>query len=100
VDSRYDLVHCHLLLIHVSPVEVALRNMVRALRPGGWLIVEEPGDLKISAVGEDDPRVAEYNRLQEEFLASMRHDYIEGGSDFVPPPSKSNAGSRPVQSRW
>ena len=39
VDSRYDLVHCRLLLIHVSPVEVALRNMVRALRPGGWLIV-------------------------------------------------------------
>jgi SAM-dependent methyltransferase len=62
VDSRYDLVHCRLLLIHVSPVEVALRNMVRALRPGGWLIIEEPGDLKVSTVGEDDPRVAEYNR--------------------------------------
>lgn len=69
--SRYDLVHCRLLLIHVSPVEVALRNMVRALHPGGWLIVEEPGDLKVSAAGEDDPRVAEYNRLHEEFLASM-----------------------------
>jgi hypothetical protein len=41
------------------------------IRPGGWLIVEEPGDLKVSAAGEDDPRVAEYNRLHEEFLASM-----------------------------
>jgi hypothetical protein len=29
VDSRYDLVHCRLLLIHVSPVEVALRNILR-----------------------------------------------------------------------
>ena len=70
-DGLYDLVHCRLLLIHVSPVEIALQNMVRALRPGGWLIIEEPGDLKISEVGEDDPRVAEYNRLHEEFLASI-----------------------------
>jgi hypothetical protein len=44
---------------------------VRALRPGGWLVIEEPGDLKISEVGEDDLRVAEYNRLHEEFLASI-----------------------------
>jgi SAM-dependent methyltransferase len=70
-DSRYDLVHCRLLLVHVSPVEVALQNMVRALRPGGWLVIEEPGDLKISEVGEDDLRVAECNRLHEEFLASI-----------------------------
>ncbi len=40
--GAYDLVHCRLVLMHVSEPEVALERMVGALRPGGWLVVEEP----------------------------------------------------------
>ena len=37
----YDLVHCRVLLQHVAEPELALSNMVRALKPGGLLLAEE-----------------------------------------------------------
>lgn len=39
--DTYDLVHCRLVLIHLSHPEVALRHMVKSLKPGGWLVVED-----------------------------------------------------------
>ncbi|MFD5569305.1 methyltransferase domain-containing protein [Streptomyces cadmiisoli] len=39
--ERFDLVHARLVLSHVPDPERALRSMVRALRPGGRLLVEE-----------------------------------------------------------
>jgi hypothetical protein len=36
------LVHARNVLTHVSSWEVALEHMIDALRPGGWLLVEEP----------------------------------------------------------
>ncbi len=37
----YDLVHTRLLLEHLPEHEEALRRMRAALKPGGWLLVEE-----------------------------------------------------------
>jgi SAM-dependent methyltransferase len=70
-EEAYDLVHCRVLLIHVGNVELALQRMKQALRPGGWLIVEEPGESRAPGVGESDLRVAEFNRLNELFLESV-----------------------------
>jgi SAM-dependent methyltransferase len=39
--AAYDLVHCRLLLEHLPEHEAALRRMLAALKPGGWLLVEE-----------------------------------------------------------
>jgi SAM-dependent methyltransferase len=39
--DTYDLVHTRLVLGHLPERERALRHMVSALRPGGWLIAEE-----------------------------------------------------------
>jgi SAM-dependent methyltransferase len=39
--DTYDLVHCRWLLMHLDDPAAALQRMVRALRPGGWLLVEE-----------------------------------------------------------
>lgn len=70
--DHYELVHCRLLLANVGNVELALRRMVEALRPGGWLVVEEPGDGRPPEAGQASPAVAEFNRLYEEFLASVQ----------------------------
>lgn len=40
-EGEFDLVHTRLLLEHLPGREVALDRLVRALRPGGWLVVED-----------------------------------------------------------
>jgi SAM-dependent methyltransferase len=37
----FDLVHARLVLVHVPDRAAALATMVAALRPGGWLLVED-----------------------------------------------------------
>jgi SAM-dependent methyltransferase len=39
--AGFDLVHARLVLVHLPDREVALRRMVAALRPGGWLLLED-----------------------------------------------------------
>jgi len=39
--DAFDLVHARLVLLHVPEREEALRRMASALRPGGWLLVED-----------------------------------------------------------
>jgi ubiquinone/menaquinone biosynthesis C-methylase UbiE len=40
-NGYYDLVHCRLLLQHLPEPEKVLARMVTAVRPGGWLFIEE-----------------------------------------------------------
>jgi ubiquinone/menaquinone biosynthesis C-methylase UbiE len=39
--QTFDVIHARLVLIHVPARELALERMVTALKPGGWLIVED-----------------------------------------------------------
>jgi SAM-dependent methyltransferase len=40
-EQAFDLVHARLVLIHVAERDRALRRMVSALRPGGWVLLED-----------------------------------------------------------
>lgn len=40
-ESAFDLVHARLVLMHVPDRDQALKRMIGALRPGGWLVAEE-----------------------------------------------------------
>jgi SAM-dependent methyltransferase len=40
-DGGFDLVHARLVLIHVPQRAAALEHMAGALRPGGWLLIED-----------------------------------------------------------
>jgi ribosomal protein S18 acetylase RimI-like enzyme len=40
--EAFDLVHARFLLIHLADWASALAAMTRCLRPGGWLVLEEP----------------------------------------------------------
>ncbi len=39
--GEFDLVHARLVLVHFPERQRALRRMVRSLKPGGWLLLEE-----------------------------------------------------------
>lgn len=43
--NEFDLAHARLVLMHLPEWQNALRRMVEALKPGGWIIVEEFDDL-------------------------------------------------------
>jgi ubiquinone/menaquinone biosynthesis C-methylase UbiE len=40
--ASYDLVHSRFLLMHLDDPADVLQRMMKALRPGGWLVAEEP----------------------------------------------------------
>ncbi len=40
-EGAFDLVHARLVLIHVPQRETALARLVTALKPGGWIVVED-----------------------------------------------------------
>ncbi|HEX3140580.1 MAG TPA: methyltransferase domain-containing protein, partial [Rhizobacter sp.] len=48
-DSAFDLVHARLILVHLPERDLALAKMLRALKPGGWLVCEEFDSLSMPA---------------------------------------------------
>ena len=60
--EAYDLVHCRNLLVHLrNPQEVIVR-MIAALRPGGWLLVEERDVSSIHSITADHPAAEQFDR--------------------------------------
>jgi ubiquinone/menaquinone biosynthesis C-methylase UbiE len=52
--ATFDLVYARLVLEHLPEPDVALDRMVMALKPGGWLLVE---DFELQAAAPDDAAV-------------------------------------------
>src|SRR4029077_16061164 len=40
-DTAFDLIHTRLVLIHVPQREAIIARLATALKPGGWLVVED-----------------------------------------------------------
>jgi len=41
-EGRFDLVHLCYVLTHLPERQVALKHLLASLKPGGWLLAEEP----------------------------------------------------------
>lgn len=65
----FDLVHARLVLVHVTQRDRALAAMVAALRPGGWLVVEEadPALQPLLCLEDAGPAEQLANRLKAAF---------------------------------
>lgn len=69
----FDLVHARLVLVHVPDRARALATMVAALRPGGWLLVED-ADTELQplvCLDESGPAQQRANRLRRAFRELM-----------------------------
>ena len=40
-ECEFDLAHARLVLMHLPGREIALQRMIEALKPGGWIVLEE-----------------------------------------------------------
>jgi SAM-dependent methyltransferase len=76
----FDLVHARLVLIHVPQREVALARMVGALRPGGWLVIEDfdPGVQPLACLDVVGPE----QRLANKVRVGFRSLLTQRGADL------------------
>jgi SAM-dependent methyltransferase len=72
-DDLFHLIHARLVLVHVPDRARALANMVAALRPGGWLFIEDadPALQPLSCLEELGPEQELANRLRTGFRSLM-----------------------------
>lgn len=68
-EREFDLIHARMLVQHLADKPAAIRRMIRALRPGGVLLLEDTDSLPLfrSATSEDflqDIRAAGYGLMR------------------------------------
>ncbi|GKQ38205.1 methyltransferase domain-containing protein [Streptomyces sp. A012304] len=78
--EHFDVVHARLVLVHVPEREKALRSMIRALRPGGRLLIEDadPALQPLVCPDEHGPEQQLANRLRHGFRTLLK----ERGADL------------------
>jgi SAM-dependent methyltransferase len=59
----YDLAHCRALLFHLADPRQAVRNIVAAIRPGGWLLIEDADYVSLVAADPAHPRAARFDQI-------------------------------------
>jgi len=67
-ENAFDLAHTRLVLLHLPRRERALARMIAALKPGGWLVVEEYDSASILP----DPKESPGEVLLKTHLAMLR----------------------------
>ncbi len=77
----FDLVHARLLLVHVTQRAEALAGMVSALKPGGWLVLEEADPMLQPLVCPDE--VGEPERLANRLKNGFRELMLGRGVDLA-----------------
>jgi SAM-dependent methyltransferase len=96
--GRYDLVHCRALLFHLADPRQAVRNMAAAVRPGGWLLIEDADYVSLVAADPAHPRAARFDQITRKrstfFAASGVFDPFIGRirSDCVLPAGRQRGG--------
>jgi SAM-dependent methyltransferase len=67
-EAAFDLAHARLVLVHLPEREAVLARLVAALKPGGWLLVEEFDSLSM----RPDPALNPTERRPRVFEAMYR----------------------------
>lgn len=77
----FDVVHARYVLIHLSDYEVALTKMFDSLKPGGWLVLEEPdfsASRGITGNEQELVSIRKVNQAIEQMYATLKMDYALG----------------------
>ncbi len=80
-SHSFDLVHTRFVLIHIPDFHVALSKILELLKPGGWLVVEEPDFSVARAIAGDETAmqsVSRVNRAILQMFANKGIDYALG----------------------
>jgi SAM-dependent methyltransferase len=70
--AHYDLVHCRCVLQHLPDPLRGLQRLLDAVRPGGWLLVEEIDVGSFGAADELHPRAAGFDRRTRALWGALK----------------------------
>jgi SAM-dependent methyltransferase len=93
-NGPFDLIHARLVLVHVPRRREALATMVGALRPGGWLLVEDadPALQPLTCIDEHGPEQVLANKLRRDFRTLLMERGADTGFGRTLPRSLRRAG--------
>lgn len=77
----FDLIHARHVLVHIPDFQVALSQMLNLLKPGGWIVVEEPDISTAKAVFNNEAVCQSFNRVNRaslQMFANRGIDYALG----------------------
>jgi 2-polyprenyl-3-methyl-5-hydroxy-6-metoxy-1,4-benzoquinol methylase len=80
-ERSFDLVHARYVLIHVPDYETVLNRMLGCLKPGGWLVLEEPdfsASRGIEGTAEQLAAVGKINHAIHVMFERLGMDYALG----------------------
>lgn len=77
--GQFDLAHCRKVLQYLPQPEKALKNMADALRPGGWLLVEEDDWGSVLSAGVTNPHAVSFAAAMKAACDALRK---RGLADF------------------
>jgi SAM-dependent methyltransferase len=80
-DHSFDLVHARYVLIHIPDFQVALTRMLKLLKPGGWIVLEEPDFSAARAIVGEAATCQSMNRVNQSILQMFENrgmDYALG----------------------
>jgi ubiquinone/menaquinone biosynthesis C-methylase UbiE len=80
-NHSFDLVHARYVLIHIPDFQVALSRMLKLLKPGGWIVIEEPDFSAARAIVGEERVCQSMNRVNRAILqmfANRNMDYALG----------------------
>lgn len=80
-DNAFDLVHARCVLIHIADFQVALTRMLQVLKPGGWIVLEEPDFSAARAVVGETAACESIERVNQAILQMFENrgmDYALG----------------------
>jgi SAM-dependent methyltransferase len=75
-EAKFDLAHARLVLLHVPERASVLERMIAALKPGGWLVIEDFDTVSVQPDLAANPR-----EMRLETAEALRTFMIRGGVD-------------------
>ena len=93
-QEAFDLVHARLVLVHLRQREQVLATLVRSLRPGGWILIEDFDHAFLDATVPATAQEASVRRIHRGF----RELLIQNGADltYAREPTGPAARARPA----
>jgi ubiquinone/menaquinone biosynthesis C-methylase UbiE len=79
--AAFDLVHARYVLIHVADYRLAFERMLHCVKPGGYIVIEEPDFSAARAIIATDQAKLSFDRVTkaiERMFVSLGMDYAAG----------------------